>query len=237
MLENHIVLVVDDDDDLRMELVSFLNGYGVKTESAENAQVARDIINSKKVMLVIADIVMPGESGLELTKWIITNKNIPVVLLTSLDDVIDKVIGLELGADDYIAKPFEPRELLARVRSVIRRSKSRIDIKQDDSAVVLYTLYSDGQLFKGSEQTSNLRESDANLLRVLFENEGSVVSREKLYANVLKKDWNPQDRSIDNMIVRLRNLIENDSSNPTIIRTIRQKGYLLVSGKVKIIDA
>lgn len=231
MLESSLVLIVDDDCDLREELETFLNRYGVKTVNAANAVEAKRILLKENVSLVIADIIMPGESGLALTTWIRKNKSVPIILLTALDDVVDRVAGLELGADDYIVKPFSPRELLARVKAVLRRST---DIKRIDQVAHMYELNMHDELTGTLIGKKKLRPTEANLLRVLVANEGSSVSRQQLYSEVLAKDWNPEDRRIDNIIARLRSFIEPDPTNPKVIHTIRHKGYLIISGKVKI---
>ncbi len=229
MLTDKRVLIVDDDDDLREELVTFLNGYLVKTYDANSAKEARLIIQSKDVDLLVCDIIMPGESGLELTKWVIENKKTPVLFLSSLDDIVDRVTGLEIGADDYVTKPFDPRELLARLKSILRRCSKE---QESSNAQKLYTLNSYSELINSSGVVQKLRPADARLLRLLVQHQGTAVNREELYSQVLDRDWTPHDRSIDNMIARLRSILEEDSADPKIILTARNTGYSIKTGAV-----
>ena len=226
------ILIVDDNDNIREELSSYLNRYGISTIEASNAREARDVLAHETISLAILDVIMPGESGFELTKWITANTNVPVILLTSLDEVVDKVIGLEIGADDYIPKPFDPRELLARAKAVIRRHTSgneaigEIKLNTDveaDIAATGHLLFSDGRIEK-------IRDTETRLLQILTQKVGQCVTRESLYEDVLGRTWDPTDRTIDNMIARIRKLIEKNPSQPNIIRTVRQRGYVLTKG-------
>jgi len=233
--QSKLVLIVDDDEELLEELSLFLNNRGVNSISAKNAEEAKSILLRANISLLVCDVVMPGESGLELTQWAIKNQNIPVILLTSLDDIIDRVTGLEIGADDYVSKPFNPRELLARINAVLRRfvrAESMVDGSEFSEG---FTLNKADLLISPSGERYKLRNSEAKLLRVLINNQGTPVSRQQLYGDVLQRSWNPEDRSIDNIVVRLRCKLQLEQSSPSLIQTVRQKGYLLCVNSVRLI--
>ena len=229
MLTDKLVLIVDDDDDLREEIVAFLNSYLIKTMDAKDAKTARSILQTEHVDLLVCDIIMPGESGLELTKWVTDNKPMPIILLSALDDIMDRVTGLEVGADDYITKPFDPRELLARLKSILRRY-SKIQVSSDNEQ--LYTLNNHGELTDNDGVIQKLRPNDAKLLSLLVQQQGSTINREALYSLALNKSWDPSDRSVDNIISRLRSILEEDTANPKIIITTRNSGYSIKTGMI-----
>lgn len=233
--EQKLVLIVDDDIDLIQELSFFFNTHGLYNISANNIEDAKKIMLTNNISLLVADVVMPGGSGIELTKWVLKNKNIPIILLTSLDDIIDKVTGLEIGADDYVSKPFNARELLARIGAVLRRAARAEKITEIFDSSNAFSLNNLGVITSVSSDSYKLRSSDAKLLRVLVNNQGTPVSRQQLYNEVLEKSWNPDDRGIDNMVVRLRSILETDKTSPKIIRTVRQMGYLLTINAIRLV--
>ncbi len=221
-----VFLIVDDNDELRHEVVSYLNRYGVPTIDVSNAQKAREVLLSQPVAIVILDVIMPGETGLDLTKWISQNLDTPVILLTSLDDVTDRVAGLELGADDYISKPFDPRELLARARSVLRRQNMRLEQAANESEKNTFMLcLRTGRLSLPCGRVETLKNQELRVLHFLAEHAGEVVTREMLYSHVYGRHWNPADRAIDNIVVRLRRIMDAADNHSSVISTVRNQGY------------
>jgi two-component system OmpR family response regulator len=236
VMEEEIFLLVDDDDELREELASYLLRYGVRVIEVASAEAARQALLNQTVSIVISDIVMPDETGLQLMRWIEEYSDVPVILLTALYDAADKVVGLEMGADDYMTKPFDQRELLARARAVLRRVDHNTDHQQADDRkkiqvdnnyyrldMIHRTLY----LPSGKEE--NLCSSASKLLEVLIQHQGDVVSRDVLYQEVFQRPWNPEDRGIDNLIVQLRKVLETELFSPTIIKTVRNQGYAILT--------
>lgn len=226
-MNEDVFLIVDDNDELRQEVVSYLNRYGVATIDVSSAAAAREVLGSSFVSIVILDVIMPGETGLELTKWISQSLDVPVILLTSLDDVTDRVTGLEVGADDYIPKPFDQRELLARARSVLRRRKPRpgnnVGELEDGKSYVLCSYSATLTLPNGCSE--KLKSQELKVLYFLSKHAGEVVTREMLYLHVYERPWNPADRAIDNIIAALRKILDTDSTKTSFIRTVRNKGY------------
>lgn len=227
------ILIVDDDADIREELGFYFEMHGMKTIVAENAMAARDALSREHISLAIVDIVMPGETGLELTRWMADNTAIPVILLTSLDDVIDRVAGIEIGADDYVPKPFSPRELLARSKAILRRDQKVLKSFSAKSRCIC-TLEMDQRLIFSSGRVEKLRPTEEKLLRILVASEGECISRERLFLEVLGRAWNPDDRGIDNLIARLRKIMGGGQSDSDIIKTIRHIGYMVYEGGINV---
>lgn len=235
-------LIVDDEEGIRRELAAYFNRYGVQTFEAENASQAKVILSEQRIDLATVDVVMPGESGLELTRWIAAETDVPVILLTSLDDVVDRVAGLEVGADDYLAKPFEPRELLARARAVLRRrekviaaignvgsnsSNEMADHTKERLKLGGWTFNQKLRLLSHPQRDDiQLGYREFVLICVLQNSAGQVVGKEELINRVYEREWNPEDRNLDNLIARLRKKVEHDSSCPQNILTMRSKGFM-----------
>ncbi|MES9963820.1 MAG: response regulator transcription factor [Candidatus Sedimenticola sp. 20ELBAFRAG] len=224
-------LVVDDDEMIRNRLVHYLEKYGIECTQASDAKEAREILGENDFDLITLDILMPGESGLELIKWIKTEKRIPVILLSSLDQTVDTIIGLELGADDYIGKPFDPRELLARTKAVLRRYR---DGDAEESG--------DKSQFNERERLLHIDGVDHMLspiegafMRLMLTEEGAAVSRDTFCEVIFQKRWHPDDRSVDNIIARLRQKIEEHPQTPKYIVTVRNKGYMVPGGLIKMV--
>jgi two-component system phosphate regulon response regulator OmpR len=183
--------------------------------------------------VVLLDLNMPGEDGLALTRWLRAHHDVGIIMVTGASEVVDRVVGLEVGADDYIAKPFDPRELRARLKSVLRRTKERpapASAAAERIRVGRCLLDLDThQLIdeQGAELTLTGMEFD--LLRVFVENANRVLSRDQLLTLTRNREWEPYDRSIDIRIARLRRKIEPDPSRPSAIRTVRGAGYMFVT--------
>ena len=225
------ILVVDDEAEVREVLVEYLAAQGYATLAAESASAARASAAARGIDLALVDVHMPGEDGLSLARHLRERyTGIAIVMLTSASAVVDRVVGLEMGADDYIAKPFDPRELLARVKSVLRRTSpagcadlggGRVRIGRCVLDLAAHRL-TDAE---GREVAVSPLEFD--LLKALAEHPNRTLSRERIL-NLSRRDWEPFDRSVDLRVMRVRKKIEPDPSHPRYIRTIRNEGYIFV---------
>ncbi|MET0083326.1 MAG: response regulator transcription factor [Sedimenticola sp.] len=223
-------LIIDDDEMIRNRLVHFLEKYSIECTQASDAIEARKILESNNFDLITLDILMPGESGLELIKWIKAEKSTPVILLSSLDQTVDTIIGLELGADDYIGKPFDPRELLARTKAVLRRYRG---VESEESE--LNTFRSSERVLQLSGINHSLSPIECDFMKIMLSEEGNAVSRDTFCEQVFGKKWHPDDRAVDNIIARLRQKIERTPQTPKFIITVRNVGYMIPSGTIKSI--
>ena len=218
--KNHI-LIVDDDDRIRSLLKDYLSENSYIVSTAENASQAKEKLNYFKFDIIILDVMMPGKNGYEFTKEIKKQIKVPIILLTAKGEVENRIKGLELGADDYIGKPFEPKELLLRIKNIINKN-NKIDLK---SKYLIGTAEIDL-----NKMTVNLRNkfkkinnSEKKVLIEMLSNPGTTFSREEIG----KISGINQERSIDVMITRLRQKIELDPKSPKYLQTIRGSGYVL----------
>ena len=218
--KNHI-LIVDDDDRIRNLLKDYLSENNYIVSTAENAQHAKERLQYLKFEIIILDVMMPGQNGYELTKEIKKQFKIPVILLTAKGEVENRIKGLELGADDYIGKPFEPKELLLRIKNIINK-KNNINIKSKH-----YVGSAEIDLNKMTVNLNNkskkLNNSEKKVLIEMLANPGTTYSREEIG----KISGISQERSIDVMVTRLRQKIELNPKNPKYLQTIRGSGYVL----------
>jgi len=219
------ILIVDDDDRIR-ELVSrYLRENGFVVAMAESAAKARDMMALFSFDALVVDIMMPDETGLEFTKTLRRDNDIPVLLLTALGETEDRIVGLETGADDYLPKPFEPRELVLRLQAILRRKPAAMVMDELGSFYVGRWHYEAGhsELVDGDE-TIRLTNAEDNLMRALASRNGEVISREDL-AKLC--DVDSGERTIDVQVTRLRRKIESNPKAPRYLQTVRGKGYLL----------
>jgi two-component system, OmpR family, phosphate regulon response regulator OmpR len=216
------VLVVDDDQKIRALLGRFLKSNGFRVTEAADAAAARSFMRGLTFDLVLLDVMMPGECGLTLARDLKATRPIPICMLTALADAEDRISGLAAGVDDYVSKPFEPRELLLRLRNILRRgqtpSPSRDEIRMGGCVFSLAR----GEL-KRDEETIKLTERERDLLRLFAQRIGVAVPRHELSND----DNTGSERAIDVQINRLRRKIESDPSNPVYLQTVRGKGYIL----------
>ena len=215
------ILVVDDDDRIRELIKQYLNENNFIVSTAENASDANQKLSHFQFDLIVLDVMMPGQSGFELTKEIKKQSDLPVILLTAKGEVENRIKGLEFGADDYLGKPFEPKELLLRINNIINKSK-RIDLK-DINQVGEAKIDLNKMNIKLKEKESKINSAEKKVLIEMLSNPGKTYSREKMgkIANIT------QERSIDVLITRLRQKIEIDPKNPKYLQTIRGSGYVL----------
>ncbi len=223
------ILIVDDDPKVRTLLRRCFEGEGFDVSDAKDGAEARAHLGRHPVALITLDLNLGKENGLDLAREIRSAHDIPIVMLTGKGDTIDRVVGLELGADDYLAKPFELRELVARVRAVLRRSGG--GGKAEPAGQQRYAF--DGwvldigrrTLSRGAGREEALTTSEFNLLEAFVKRPHRVLSRDDIMDALKGHDWSPLDRSIDNLVARLRKKIERDATRPTLIKTVRGAGY------------
>jgi two-component system OmpR family response regulator len=223
------ILVVDDHRDIRDLLARFLTKHGLRASVADSAAAARRALQAADVDLVVLDIMMPGEDGLSLTRSLRENTDIPVILLTAMGEETDRIVGLEVGADDYLAKPFNPRELLARIKAVLRRAQTlprQREAKHGRLAFDRWVLdLGRRELVDDNNVAVPLSSGEFRLLAALLERPGMVLTRDQLLDLTRGRSAQPFDRSIDNQISRLRKKIEHDPRAPRLIKTAWGDGY------------
>ena len=225
------LLLVDDDIELTELLSAFLKLEGFEVQTANNGMEALKILNETH-QLVLMDIMMPVLNGIETLKEIRKRSNVPVMMLTAKGDDIDRVLGLELGADDYLPKPFNDRELVARIRAILRRSVSpsnNVDNTKEILSFENVTLYLTRQTAMYDEKNLNLTDYEFKILQRLIESKGDIVTREELSLEVLGKTLSPFDRSLDMHISNLRRKLPERETKLPWFKTLRGKGYLLVT--------
>jgi two-component system phosphate regulon response regulator OmpR len=226
--QSHI-LIVDDDNRIRSLLKTYLMDHNYIVSIAKNTNQARQILATFNIDLIILDIMMPNETGLEFAQVLRRTSSVAILMLTAMGDVEARIVGLKSGADDYIAKPFEPRELLIRIEKLINRTK--LLEKFINNHVIFFGQIqydiSNNILHRNSDHIS-LSSSESKLLKILIDNLGTTISRQKL----AKLCGNINERSIDVQITRLRNKIECDPKKPKFIQTMRGQGYTLFGTKV-----
>lgn len=227
------VLVVDDDADVRRMLVEYLGAHDYHVEAAADGAEMRECLARRVPDVVLLDVGLPGEDGLSLARYLREHHPVGIIMVTAADGVVDRVVGLEVGADDYIAKPFDPRELRARVKSVLRRIKgaetaapaaARARVRIGRCALDLDSR----QLFGPDGAEVPITAMEFDLLKAFVDNPNRVLSRDRLLTLTRNREWEPFDRSIDIRIARLRRKIEADPDNPLAIRTVRGAGYMFV---------
>jgi len=229
------ILVVEDDPFVRQILELYLNNEGYRVTLARNGQEMRSILAEVPTHLVLMDVRLPGEDGFVLTRYLREHYNVGIIIVTTRHDTIDRVVGLECGADDYVIKPFEERELLARIRSVLRRTAGLPAANAPAANAAKTPVMFHGRMFdeernfvrSAAGADVELTTNECRLLSHLLRNASTVQSREALSEAVLQRKWDPLDRSIDVLVTRVRHKIEADPKKPAIIRTIRGAGYVI----------
>ncbi len=215
------ILVVDDDNRIRNLLKEYLNDNKLIVSTAQNSEEAKIKLNHFKYDLIVLDVMMPGQNGYELTKEIKKNNSVPIILLTAKGEVENRIKGLELGADDYIGKPFEPKELLLRIKNIVTK-KEKIDLKKNYS-VGSAMIDLNKMLIKLNDGQKKINVTEKKILIEMLSNPGKTYSR----AKIGQLSGIQQERSIDVLITRLRQKIEVDPKNPKYLQTIRGSGYVL----------
>ncbi len=216
------ILVVDDDQKIRGLLGRFLSSNGFRVTEAADAASARAFMRGLAFDLVLLDVMMPGESGLSLARDLKLTRPVPICMLTALAEAEDRISGLEAGVDDYVSKPFDPRELLLRVRNILRRGQVQTAPRDEIRMGGCVFNITRGEL-KREDEAIKLTERERDLLRLFSQRIGVAVPRHELSSD----DSTGSERAIDVQINRLRRKIETDPSNPVYLQTVRGKGYIL----------
>jgi DNA-binding response OmpR family regulator len=229
------LLVVDDDGAVRAELADYLGAHGFQVSTAGGGKEAERLLTEQKFDVVLLDLWLGSENGFDVLRRVRQFSQIPCIMVTAQDEVTDKIVGLELGADDYLIKPVNLRELLARIRALIRRTTTPTEPEGGNSIASAL----------GSEPTSNWRfdpmrrslnapdgtsvpltTAECDLLIELVSKEGTLQTRDSLCRRVFNREWTPYDRSLDGIVVKLRRKLEPNPDNPLVIKTVRGRGYV-----------
>lgn len=238
------LLIVDDDPDVRELIQDYFSDNGFRVVEAKDATAMRSAIEASVPDVVLLDVGLPGEDGLSLARYLREHHDVGIIMVSGAGETVDRIIGLEVGADDYVTKPFDPRELHARVKCVLRRYQ-RSGEPQDAGDAQTNANKSNGKLSVGdytldlnSRQLLGVDEVEIpttamefDLLQVFAERPNRAMSRDQLLSLTQGRDWDPYDRSIDIRIARLRKKIETDPDKPQVIKTVRGVGYMFVPPK------
>lgn len=239
MALNGRILIVDDDVTVREMLAEYLDTHGYEAVQADGGTVMREAVEKSLPDVVLLDVNLPGEDGFTLARFLRERYDVGIIMLTGAADLADRVAGLEVGADDYVVKPFELRELRARVKSVMRRMQARpsasptaeLPSEAVSSRVRVAACALDlasHQLFAADGREIPLTGMEFDLLKAFVERPNQVLNRDQLLTLTRDREWEPFDRSIDIRIARLRRKIEPDPEHPQAIRTVRGAGYMFV---------
>jgi two-component system phosphate regulon response regulator OmpR len=235
MSSSGYVLIVEDDASVRRMVADYLAEHGYTVAEADGGAAMRAEIERDLPDVVLLDVRMPGEDGLTLARYLRERYDVGIIMVTGASGVVDRVVGLEIGADDYITKPFDPRELLARLKSVMRRIQASPPAHASRPAasnrIVVGRCVLDmdsHQLFGDDGQELPMTAMEFDLLKVFVESPNKVLSRDQILTATRNREWEPFDRSIDIRIARLRRKVESDPENPQAIRTVRGAGYMFV---------
>jgi two-component system OmpR family response regulator len=226
------ILVVDDDAEIRELLGEYLEKNGCKATVVADGRGMWAALARGKVDLIVLDLMLPGEDGLELCRKLRADSDTPVIMLTARGEETDRVVGLEIGADDYLAKPFSARELLARIKNVLRRYRSLPrNLRPEEVRAFVFAGWRldtvSRHLVSPAEVVTSLSGAEFRLLRVFLEHPNHVLSRDQLTMFLHGREAEPFDRSIDNQVSRLRHRLDDDPTDPRILKTVRGEGYVL----------
>jgi two-component system OmpR family response regulator len=226
------ILVVDDEPEIAELLRRYLSTQGYEVSTAPNGTVMRRLLAERSIDLLLLDLGLPGEDGLALMRSLREHSSVPVIVVTGRGEPVDRILGLEIGADDYVTKPFDVRELAARVRSVLRRTIEKADKPGSGAAADAvrfagWTLHLDARRLESPQgKTVELTTGEYELLAAFVKAPGRVLSRDELLAATRNREAGPFDRTIDVQIGRLRRKIETDPQHPEIIKSVRGAGYV-----------
>jgi two-component system, OmpR family, response regulator len=238
MSVNGSVLIVEDDASVREMVAEYLGGQGYEVHQAASGAAMREALARGVPDIVLLDVRLPGEDGLTLARHLRERYPLGIIMVTGAGDVVDRVVGLEVGADDYVTKPFDPRELLARVKSVMRRTKARVPAAASSAPagerVAVGRCFLDvaaHRLLDVEGQEVPLTGMEYDLLKVFVAHPNRVLTRDQILTLTRNREWEPFDRSIDIRIARLRRKIEAKPDEPQAIRTVRGAGYMFVPSR------
>ena len=240
--EDDHLLIVDDDPRIRSMLSEYLSEQGFRVSTVQDGREMWDFLEQTPVDAILLDLVLPGgDDGLTLAARLRVQYDIPIIMLTGRGDVVDRVVGLEMGADDYLAKPFHLREVLARIRSVLRRARAQREVAETEPAPATvqgrHLIAFDGwqlnlqrrQLINPEGREIALTTGEYDLLLAFVQNPNRVLDRDRLMDLAKGRQWEAYDRSVDAQVGRLRRKVESDPKNPTLIKAVRGVGYIFVA--------
>lgn len=230
------ILIVDDDPEIRELLTTYLTKSGYRVSGARDGRQMWREIEHNHIDLVVLDVMLPGDDGLTLCRKLRSQSNVPIIMLTARGEEMDRILGLEMGADDYLPKPFNPRELQARIKAVLWRAREFLGSPFETSEKIQFagwTLDTAARhLIAEDAVIVSLSGSEYKLLRIFLDAPRRVLSRDQLMARMEGRDWSPDERAIDIQISRLRKRLREDAREPQLIKTVRGEGYVL-SAKVE----
>jgi two-component system OmpR family response regulator len=234
MAKQDHILIVDDDAEIRSLLGEYLQKQGYRATAVADGKGLRAAMEKSRPDVIVLDLMLPGEDGLALCRDLRARSEIPIIMLTARGDETDRIVGLELGADDYVAKPFSPRELLARIKSVLRRARSLPDnLKPEEAGSYRFagwTLDVATRNLTGADGVVvPLGGTEFRLLRIFLEHPNRVLTRDQLIDLMLSRDAAPFDRAIDVQVSRLRHRLGEDAKEPAIVKTVRGQGYVFAA--------
>ncbi len=238
-MDNKTLLVVDDDNEIRQLLQEYLQKNGFSVFTATDGVEMDQVLAANSVDLIILDLMLPGEDGLEICRRLRVETDTPIIMLTAQGEDMDRIVGLEMGADDYLTKPFNPRELLARIKVVLRRLTRNVIEKPD----VPDKLYFDGweldlvnrQLISPSKVVVSLSGAEYRLLHIFLEHANRVLTRDQLLDWIAGRESSPFDRSIDVQVSRLRQRLNDSGRSSKLIKTVRGEGYVFTATVKKVL--
>ncbi len=228
-VEGGALLVVDDDQELRELTVAYLQKQGFDVASVDSGEAMDLYLNDHEADLVVLDLMLPGEHGLSIARRLKSERNIPIIIVSAQGDDIDRIVGLEVGADDYLGKPFNPRELLARIRAVLRRARGQgLETSEPAQQFAFgeFVLDLAAHQLRHNDSVVALTSGEFDLLAILVNHPNKVLDRDRILDLLTGAERSPFDRSIDVRVTRLRGKIEADPAQPVYIKTIWGKGYM-----------
>jgi len=233
MTQTDHILIVDDDPEIRELLATYLGKNGYRISMAGDGQRMWQSLEHNRIDLVVLDIMLPGDDGLTLCRRLRGVSNIPIIMLTARGEEMDRVLGLEMGADDYLAKPFNPRELQARIKALLWRARNLVESRPENGEQFRFSGWtldtSARHLVAEDGVIVSLSGAEYRLLRIFLDHPQRVLSRDRLMGLLEGRDWTPDERTIDIQISRLRKRLREDAREPQLIKTVRGEGYVLAS--------
>jgi len=226
---NENILIIDDDGKLNNLLIDYFSKFGFKTTAVTHPEEGFKVLRRRLPDILILDVMLPGMDGFEVCKEIRREYSVPIIMLTARGEVTDRIVGLELGADDYLPKPFEPRELVARIQSVLRRSSENLKSDLVKFGRLIVDFKKRSVLLDG--RPVDLTAAEFEILSVFVKNPGRVLNRDQILEKIRGIEWEPFNRSVDVLMSRLRQKLNDDPKNPSFFKTVWGTGYMFIGEK------